>query len=340
MKWLTLFTSLSLAVCAAYFSIIGLMTIFSGAALSVLVMTSVLEFSKLVTAAWLHYEWERINNLVRAYFTTAVMILMFITSMGIFGFLSKAHIDSALVSDSYSLEANIIDKRIEAKQLQLDNLTGRLETLDYVLQTSKPEDRNYVNRTQTQERNQINADLDVLVQEIVKLNEEKIPVQRKQLNQEAELGPIKYIADMIYGDEAKTYYDDAVRWVILTIIFVFDPLAIMLLIVSTGAFKRDRLKMKPLVDENQIMRMDIDGNTTSKPNLRDEPEATTGGGESDSKENDSDNPEPKYATGDDVHLQSEWHVGIDGSEIPADKPSDVEEKGRKGLTTVMNRRPV
>jgi hypothetical protein len=259
MKWLTLFTSLTLASCAAYFSIVGLMTIFSGAALSVLVMASVLEFGKLVSAAWLHYEWERINNLVRAYFTTAVLVLMFITSMGIFGFLSKAHIDSALVGDSYSLEASIIDKRIDAKQLQLDNLTGRLENLDYVLQTSRPEDRNYVNRVQTEERNLINADIDILVQDIVKLNEDKIPVQKKQLDQEAELGPIKYIADMIYGDEAESMYDNAVRWVILIIIFVFDPLAIMLLIVSTAAFKRDREKpSKPLVDEKQIMNMEVE----------------------------------------------------------------------------------
>ena len=259
MKWLTLFTSLSLAGTAAYFSIIGLMTIFSGAALSIAFMASILEFGKVVSAAWLHYEWDRINNLVRAYFTTAVVVLMLITSMGIFGFLSKAHIDSAVTSDSYSLEASIVDKRLEGKQLQLDNLTGRLENLDYVLQTSKPEDRNYVNRVQTEERNNINADIDILVGEIVSLNEQKMPIQRLQLEQEAELGPVKYIADMIYGEEAESMYDNAVRWVILTIIFVFDPLAIMLLIVSTAAFKRDRERpTKPLVDEKQIMNMEIE----------------------------------------------------------------------------------
>ena len=123
MKWLTLFTSLSLAGTAAYFSIIGLMTIFSGAALSIAFMASILEFGKVVSAAWLHYEWDRINNLVRAYFTTAVVVLMLITSMGIFGFLSKAHIDSAVTGDTYSLEASIVDKRLDGKQLQLDNLT-------------------------------------------------------------------------------------------------------------------------------------------------------------------------------------------------------------------------
>jgi len=259
MKWLTLFTSLSLAGTAAYFSIIGLMTIFSGAALSIAFMASILEFGKVVSAAWLHYEWDRINNLVRAYFTTAVVVLMLITSMGIFGFLSKAHIDSAVTSDSYSLEASIVDKRLEGKQLQLDNLTGRLENLDYVLQTSKPEDRNYVNRVQTTERNEINAAIDILVSDIVKLNEQKMPIQKLQLEQEAELGPVKYIADMIYGEEAESMYDNAVRWVILTIIFVFDPLAIMLLIVSTTAFKRERERpTKPLVDEKQIMNMEVE----------------------------------------------------------------------------------
>ena len=245
------------------------MTIFSGAALSIAVMASILEFGKIVSAAWLHYEWDRINNLVRTYFTTAVVVLMLITSMGIFGFLSKAHIDASVTSDSYSLEASIVDKRLDGKQLQLDNLTGRLENLDYVLQTSKPEDRNYVNRVQTNERNEINAQIDILVDEIVALNEQKMPILRQQLDQEAELGPVKYIADMIYGEEAEEYYDNAVRWIILTIIFVFDPLAIMLLIVSTAAFKRDREKpTKPLVDEKQIMNMEIEEKRNESGGLR------------------------------------------------------------------------
>ena len=265
MKWLTLFTSLTLATTAAYFSIIGLMTIFSGAALSIAFMASVLEFGKIVSAAWLHYEWDRINNMVRAYFTTAVVVLMLITSMGIFGYLSKAHIDASITGDSYSLEASIVDKRLDGKQLQLNNLTGRLESLDYVLQTSQPKDRNYVNKVQTPERNEINANIDILVDEIVALNEQKMPILRQQLDQEAELGPVKYIADMIYGEDAESYYDNAVGWIILTIIFVFDPLAIMLLIVSTAAFKREReAPAKPLIDEKQIMNMEIEEQRSEK----------------------------------------------------------------------------
>jgi hypothetical protein len=265
MKWLTLFTSLTLATTAAYFSIVGLMTIFSGAAIAIAFMATVLEFGKIVSAAWLHYEWDRINNLVRAYFTAAVVVLMLITSMGIFGYLSKAHIDASITGDSYSLEASIVDKRLDGKQLQLNNLTGRLESLDYVLQTSQPKDRNYVNKVQTPERNEINANIDILVDEIVSLNEQKMPILRQQLDQEAELGPVKYIADMIYGEDAESYYDNAVRWIILTIIFVFDPLAIMLLIVSTAAFKREReAPAKPLIDEKQIMNMEIEEQRSEK----------------------------------------------------------------------------
>ena len=258
MKWLTLFTSLTLAATAAYFSIIGLMTIFSGAAISIAIMATVLEFGKLVSAAWLHYEWDRINNLVRGYFTTAVVVLMLITSMGIFGFLSKAHIDSALTGDTYSLEASIIDTRIAAEQSKLKAAQDRIEGLDYVLETSRPQDRNYVNGRQTEERNNLAITIDRAVENIVEYNEQKLPIQRLQLEQESELGPVKYIADMIYGSEAKEYYDNAVRWIILIIIFVFDPLAIMLLIVSTAAFKREReTPLKPLVDNSQIMNMEI-----------------------------------------------------------------------------------
>lgn len=342
MKWLTLFTSLTLATCAAYFSIIGLTTIFSGAVMSVLVMASVLEFGKIVSAAWLHYEWDRINYLVRGYFTTAVLVLMLITSMGIFGFLSKAHIDSALVSDSFSLETSIIDTRLDAKNLQLKNLQDRLKNLDYVLETSRPQDRNYVNRIQTEERNQINSDIDNIVKDIVKLNEDKLPIQRKQLDQEAELGPVKYIADMIYGSEAESYYDDAVRWVILTIIFVFDPLAIMLLIVSTSAFKRDRLKMKPLVDETQIMRMDVenDRNTTSISNNLSGSVSTSARPTEDREKGGEDNSVSRETAGDNISLQSEWDVGIDGSTREESESDNIDNNDRSNLTTTLRRRPI
>jgi hypothetical protein len=116
-----------------------------------------------------------------------------------------------------------------------------------------------VNGRQTEERNNLAITIDNAVDSIVQYNEQKLPIQRLQLEQESELGPVKYIADMIYGTEAEEYYDNAVRWIILIIIFVFDPLAIMLLIVSTAAFKREReTPAKPLIDNSQVMNMEIE----------------------------------------------------------------------------------
>lgn len=255
---ITLLSALTISAIAIYYSVAGLAAIFAAAVIPIIVMGVALEVGKLVTAVWLHRFWHKATWWLKTYLSLAVLVLMFITSMGIFGFLSKAHIDSALVGDSYSLEASIIDTRIQAEQSKLKAAQDRIEGLDYVLETSRPQDRNYVNGRQTEERNNLAITIDNAVVNIVKYNEQKLPIQRMQLDQEAELGPIKYIADMIYGSQATEYYDNAVRWVILIIIFVFDPLAIMLLIVSTAAFKREReIPTKPLVDNSQIMNMEI-----------------------------------------------------------------------------------
>ena len=255
---LVLLTALTISAVAIYYSVSGLVAIFAAAALPIIIMGGVLEVGKLVTAVWLHRYWKETVWWLKSYLSVAVVLLMFITSMGIFGFLSKAHIDSALVGDTYSLEASIINTRIEAEQSKLKAAQDRIKGLDYVLETSRPEDRNYVNGRQTEERNNLAITIDKAVESIVKYNEQKLPIQKLQLDQAAELGPVKYIADMLYGSEAKEYYDNAVRWIILIIIFVFDPLAIMLLIISTAAFKREReAPTKPLVDNSQVMNMEL-----------------------------------------------------------------------------------
>lgn len=234
LNWLALGTAIGIAGIAAWFSVLGLATMFSGAWLSVVIMAGSLEFGKLVTAAYLHLQWDRLNYM-KYYLTTAVVVLMLITSLGIFGFLSKANIETTLTGDSYSLEMSIIDKRIESKESQLARLEGRVATLDQVIDTARPQDRNYIDGRQREERQQIANDVDLLIDDIVKLNEDKLPLQRLELEQEGEIGPIKYVAEVIYGqDNAKDYLDNAVRWVIYAIIFVFDPLAVLLLITATG----------------------------------------------------------------------------------------------------------
>ena len=149
---------------------------------------------------------------------------------------------------------SIIDKRIESKESQLTRLEDRVANLDNIIDTARPQDRNYIDRRQRDERIEIANDIDIIVDDIVKLNEDKLPLQRLQLEQEGEIGPIKYVAEVIYGqDESVKYLDNAVRWVIFALIFVFDPLAILLLITSAGLIARPKGKLTPPVVENRYV---------------------------------------------------------------------------------------
>ena len=254
LNYLALATSLGIATIIAYFSVVGMATIFAGAFLGTVVMMSALEFGKIVTATYLHLFWDRLNYM-KYYLTLSVVILMLITSLGIFGYLSKANIETTLVGDSYTLEMSIIDKRIGAKENQLNRLEDRVANLDNIIATARPQDRNYIDRRQRDERIEIANDIDIIVDDIVKLNEDKLPLERKQLEQEGEIIPIKYVAEVIYGqDESVKYLDNAVRWVIFALIFVFDPLAILLLITSAGIIQRRRFREeKPQVVENRYV---------------------------------------------------------------------------------------
>ena len=253
LNYLALGTSLVIAGIAAYFSVLGLATIFAGAWLSVVIMTGGLEFGKIVTAAYLHLFWDRLNYM-KYYLVLSVVVLMLITSLGIFGFLSKANIDQTLKGDSYSLEMSIIETRIQAEEDKLARLQTRIEGLDLVISTARPQDRNYIDRRQKEERDLIAQDMDVIIDQVVKYNEELMPLKREQLMQEGEIGPIKYVAEVIYGqEESVKYLDNAVRWVIFALIFVFDPLAVLLLITSTSLIARKIEKDKPKVVENRYV---------------------------------------------------------------------------------------
>lgn len=239
-NYLAFATSLLVAGVAAWFSVIGLATIFSGSWWPVIIMGGVLEIGKLVTAGFLHINWNQINALMKSYLSAAVIVLMVITSLGIFGFLAKANIEQNLQGDSYSLELSIIDKRLEAKEKELQRYEDRLAGLDYIIDTARPQDRNYIDRRQRDERIQIAADVDLVVNEIVVLNEDKMPLLREQLVQEGEIGPIKYVAEMIYGEAAEDKIDNAARILIFFIIFAFDPLAVLLLVSSLGIIARKK----------------------------------------------------------------------------------------------------
>lgn len=232
--------------------------------MSVVVMATVLEFAKLVSAAWLHYEWEKVNKLIRIYFITAIAVLMFITSMGIFGYLSKAHIETTVnEGGNNSLSIEILQRKIKNQEGIVSDSERVLRQLDESVERLIAADRLRgssgalaIRQSQKEERDKLTNSINEALAEIENLQTELLPLQKKQLELEVEVGPLKYVAELIYGADAPNHFDKAVRWVILILVFVFDPLAVMLLIVSTSAFKRDLKKPKtPLIDESQIMIM-------------------------------------------------------------------------------------
>ena len=253
LNYMALLTSLAIAGIAAYFSVIGMATIFAGAYIGTVVMMTALEVGKLVTAAYLHLAWEKLNYL-KYYLLASVAVLMLITSLGIFGYLAKANIEVSLVGDGNNLELSILDTRIEAEESKITRLQERLAGLDLVVTTGRPQDRNYINRQQRDERAQIATDIDESIDLITQYTEEKLPIQRRQLEQDSQLGPIKYVAEVIYGqEESVKYLDNAVRWVIFALIFVFDPLAVLLLVSATGMIARRVEEEKPKVVENRYV---------------------------------------------------------------------------------------
>ena len=374
LNYLALGTSLAIAGIAAYFSVIGLATIFAGAALGVIIMTGVLEFGKIVTAAYLHLFWDKLNYM-KYYLTASVVVLMLITSLGIFGYLAKASSDTSYATGIAQSEVARLDTNIERKENQIELIEGRItdlssggldvtdsvnaqieirdgawdrvqgdidyaqgqinalrnqltalddavnelrskgvetittdeggvfqsadvEIIDYVAQAdalfqSQSEQREQIRvdikeqqdnidkyRQQAQDTidganaeinrlqdlstgniddilvktNEYNTEIDNIYDEIQVLKDERFVYEQEILGFEAEIGPIKYVAEVIYGqEESVKYLDNAVRWVIFALIFVFDPLAVLLLITSTGLIVRKIEEDKPKVVENRYV---------------------------------------------------------------------------------------
>ena len=231
-------SAISISVIAAGYSIMGLATLFAGAVIPIIAMGSALEVGKLVAASWLYNNWrnELVPQSIKAYLTFAVIVLIFITSMGIFGFLSKAHLDQVQPVSSNNIKIELIDKQINQQQIIIDRSQKTLDQLDKAL--DKYIDMEYVTRglkeraKQEEERNLLTTAINNASDKIGELTLQKAELALEQDKIEAEVGPIKYIAELIYGDEAKDHFDKAVRWVIIVLIFVFDPLAVLLLIAA------------------------------------------------------------------------------------------------------------
>ena len=236
--FITFISAISISIIAAGYSIMGLATLFAGAVIPIIAMGSALEVGKLVAASWLYNNWRNplVPKSIKAYLTSAVIVLIFITSMGIFGFLSKAHLDQVQPVSSNIIKIELIDKQINQQQIIIDRSQKTLDQLDRAL--DKYIDMEYVTRglkerkKQEDERNLLTTTINEASDKIAELTLKKSELALEQDKIEAEVGPIKYIAELIYGDEAKDHFDKAVRWVIIVLIFVFDPLAVLLLIAA------------------------------------------------------------------------------------------------------------
>jgi hypothetical protein len=251
---LTFLSALSISIIAAGYSIIGLATLFAGAAVPIIAMGSALEIGKLVAASWLYQNWRSdVPKLLKAYLFTAIIVLIFITSMGIFGFLSKAHLDQVQPTSGNIIKIKTIDNQITRQQNIIDRSEKTLVQLDKSIEVFLNNDfatRGLKERKkQEEERNELNTAIKNASDEIAKLSTEKANLQLAQDKIEAEVGPIKYIAELIYGKNAQSHFDEAVRIVILILIFVFDPLAVLLLIAANISLRQWRMK-KLLVKEN------------------------------------------------------------------------------------------
>jgi hypothetical protein len=254
MTYLLFLSAFSLSSIAAYYAIMGLMAIFSGAAVSIAIMGVALEVSKLVVTSWLYRNWESTSLLLKSYFLIAIVVLMSLTSMGIFGFLSKAHGDQSLVVGEAQYKLAAIDEKIKFHKDIINESRRTLNQLD--LQVTETISRTggssaansstassgsgdsginrsiAIRRSQAKERADLAKSTSASQEELTKLSEGRAPYASEVRQVEAEVGPIKYIAKLIYGEQAEetSFLEKAVRIVILMIVGVFDPLAVLMFI--------------------------------------------------------------------------------------------------------------
>lgn len=268
LSYITLAVALSLSVIAAYYSIAGLTAIFAAAVIPIMVMGGILEVGKVVVTLWLHEYWRQCRFLMKVYLVPAVAVLMLITSMGIFGFLSKAHSDQSLVSGDVQAKISLYDEKIRIERENIADAQAVIKQMDAAVngviatgdqeiklrngttQVKSAAERSLqIRRSQSKDRAALSKQIDEAQGKIVKLQEEAAPIRAEVRKVEAEVGPIKYIAAMVYGENTgANSLEAAVRWVIILLVIVFDPLAIMMLLAATESLKWEKQRLFDLLN--------------------------------------------------------------------------------------------
>lgn len=267
-----LLTALLLSTIAGYYSVIGMTAIFAASWWPIVIMTGTLEFSKIIVASWLYRNWKKTPLFLRTYFCIAIVILMCITSLGVFGYLSKAHIDqTASVSDN-PLLIKQLEQRISIEQsriddtrkiiVQMDNSINSLLSQSVNENTQKAnkgtqivKQANTLRNSQKKDRLALNQAIDEANSKIAEYNQKKLVLEQDQIKIEAEVGPIKYIAQMMYGDSVdKNLLEKSVRYVIILIITVFDPLAMLMIIAANMSFEIAKRELKKENDKEPELK--------------------------------------------------------------------------------------
>lgn len=228
---LTLILAIIISCVAAYFSVVGLAAIFAATFWAVVIMGISLEAGKIVAAGWLHANWHNkaVNWLHKTYMTMAVVVLMVITALGIYGFLSKGHLEQQASGAPVVLQITQKETRIDQLKGQIEVLTARQMQLDTAVNAIIADNAQgglRVRRQQSSERAEIRKELDQANQEINTITTELVPLKTDMASVDAKLGPVKYLAEAFGWEDPEA----AVRLVILLLMFAFDPLAVVMVI--------------------------------------------------------------------------------------------------------------
>ena len=216
--------------------------IFPAAIIPVIIMGIVFEFGKISSVIFLHKNWNNAPFLIKSYLVSAICILMLINSLGIFGLLSKAHIQQEVLNNSQMSQTEIIQSKLDNETSIIKDISNQISQIDDALSklTSQGNARTslYEARIQRKTRDNLETEKNQHLESLQKLTEQKIEADNNNAKIASDFGPLLYIADAFYGQASKSQLESTVRWIITIIVIVFDPLALVLLIASQFSFNQ------------------------------------------------------------------------------------------------------
>lgn len=280
-NYITLLVAIVISICAAYYSIVGLTAIFAAAFWPIVIMGSALELGKLTGAVWLHLNWHHARWWIRMYMVPAVAVLMFITSMGIFGFLSRAHIEQTAGAVDVGTKIEQLALDVSVEQEKIDNNNKIISQLDAAVDSligaaatqgqeksransrearKAAEEATKLRKSQEAERAALQAEIATARDKIAAINKEKLTLEQQVKKIEAEVGPIKYVASLVYGDNPSIdTLEKAVRWMIIILVVVFDPLAVVLILAATSGLQASsKRKKEPIVVPQTVVEEPVE----------------------------------------------------------------------------------